>query len=503
MNKYLQKFTLGANGLTNIMLILAILIFAGVLSIRIALVYTYTENLEGVEQDEIYTIQRVLAGYPIYEDPEKPPFSITQKTPLYHHLCYAIGKVLDISPENPRSIYLLNRWTSLILSLCTIILAFWIQRRLFQTDVKIALIMCALMFICFEPHMFCRPDSLYSFLFLVTIAGMWFYARSESQSHTRLFVLTSVMCAVTIFAKQSAIILPAIFGGYLLFFARDWKKTLAFAGIFGMSFIILFFLVKGTTTDIFLKNVYRGVQNGIEFTWFWEFIYDRSYKKFSLIFLIGFLIIIDWIFIEKSLQPVKQIISFSLLLTFVFANITGLKLGSTPSYFTEYTNLTLIAIPFYYQQNWKKYKRNILIRIRTAIFAAFLLMIPLQTSNKNLLAPFKVENSHWFARTEQMNDYFHNNYALKKGQWIYTNDEVLKLYMFHDALTPQDDITINLYEEGVFNYRDFHRAFKDGRTPYLIIDHSQDYIEIKDADFSNYQLIDTFQVYKIYAFQKN
>jgi len=500
VNNYLQKFTLSTSHLTNIALTIAILVFLGVLSLRIALVYAYTEDLGGVEQDEIYTLQRVLAGYPVYEDPEQPPFSITQKTPLYHYLCYGIGKLLDISPENPRSVYLLNRWTSLILSLCTIVLGFWMQRRLFQTDVKIALIMCALMFICFEPHMFCRPDSLYSFLFLVTMAGMWFYAKSEPQTSFFLFTFISAMCAVTIFAKQSAIILPAIFGGYLLFFARDWKRVFTFTGIFVASFIILFFLVKGTSTDIFLKNVYRGVQNGVEFTWFWEFIYDRSYKKYSLLFIAGFTIIIDWLFIQDNRSRLKEIITFSLLLTFTFANVTGLKLGSTPSYFTEYSNLLLIGFPFYLKDSWENFPRAISSKMAVILVLALIIMIPLQTSNKRLLAPFKLEDKFWFERSERMRDYFYSNYTLEEEQWIYTNDEVLKLYMFHDILVPQDDITINLYEKGVYDFRGFKDSFKNGSVPFIITDINSQYITIKDVDISSYIPVDTLGVYTIYQF---
>lgn len=492
----MQRFTLDPNQLTNIALIIAILVFLGILSLRVALVYAYTEDLGGVEQDEIYTLQRVLAGYPVYEDPEQPPFSITQKTPLYHYLCYGIGKFFNISSENPRSVYLLNRWTSLILSLCTILLGFWMQRRLFQTNTKIALIVCALMFICFEPHMFCRPDSLYSFLFLLTATSLCHYSNRKNFS-MKLLGTTSLLCALTIFTKQSGIILPLIIGGYLILFEKSWKEFLIFTVGFTLIFIIFFYLLKwGSNTQVFLANVYRGVNNGIELGWFRDAIYNKAFKKFSIIFIIGWLIIIDWLYIKNKNSKLKQVIAFCLLMSFVFALSTALKTGSTASYFTDFNNLALIVTPFY-RKSITDLKPPLAIRVRTLSFLLFAVLIPLNTSAKNLFLPFKNEDKEWFYSCKTMMEYAQKNLDISNANWIYTDDEVLKLYLFHHALLPQDDI----YMTSPFAYALFWNALKDGSVPYIISQNPIDEVFALEADLSNYKQVDKFEMFYIYQFQ--
>ncbi len=487
-----------SNWLGNSALAISLFIFVGLLFIRVNLIFTYSLDLEGVEQDEIYTIQRVLAGFPVYEDPEQPPFSITQKTPLYHYLCLTVGKIFQVSPDQPREVYLLNRWTSLILSLCTLIVGYFIQRRLFSTSIKVAITICALMFICYEPHMYDRPDSLYSFLFLITIALLWHYTNPISEAKKSwILILTAIMCAIVMFSKQSGIILPALCGGFILFFERNIRRVLLFGGVFIAGLGIMFLLtiaLPGMDTAVFTANVFKGVQNGIDLTWAWEFIYNRSYKKFSLFFIIGFLIIIDWFFITKTQDDLRRITAFSMLGTFLFANLTGLKSGSTPSYFTEFVNLTLIAMPVYYRDITGLMNKEVIKRFKVIIFLGLLFLIPVQTSNKNLIAPFKLADPLWFANCAEVKNYAQQNLALGKNEWIYTDDELLKLYLFRNILLPQDDI----YMTSPFSYKNFWNSFKNGRVKYIISSNTPENIFAMEANLSGYQAIDSVGNYFIY-----
>ncbi|HMO38441.1 MAG TPA: hypothetical protein PKC76_00775 [Saprospiraceae bacterium] len=493
LEQYLQDPTWLRNGA----LALALITFLGVFYIRVQLVYAWTLDLEGVEQDEIYTLQRVLAGYPVYEDPEQPPFSITQKTPLYHYLCLAVGKLTQVSPDAPRAVYLLNRWTSLLLSLCTLLIAFIIQHRLLNTSLKTALTVCALVFVCYEPHMFARPDSLYSLLFIIGIALMCRYTQVPPSMQNRLVPIIALVCAATIFAKQSGILLPAIFGGFILLLERNIIRTLWFGAYLTLIISILLWLtilLPGISVPVFIANIYKGVQNGVDLIWFWEFIYNRSYKKFFPLFVIGFVIISDWLLLQKNSTPLHKMLGFSMLLSFIFANLTGLKAGSTPSYFTEFVNITLMALPVYYRQ-LNDLPQKLRARLHIIMFLGLLFFIPVQTSAKNLIAPFNLADKSWFEKCAAAAYYMQQHLPLQEGEWIYTDDELLKLYLFRHILLPQDDI----YMTSPFRYKYFWDTFQDGTVRYIISANARADIFTLDADFADYQPIDSVSVYTIYA----
>lgn len=489
-------FFLKGNTLVNISLTIAFVVFVLILLIRIKLIYTYTLDLEGIEQNEVYTLQRSLAGYPIYQNPELPPYSITQKTPLYHHLCTVAGKILHISPDSPRQIYLLNRWMSLILSLFTLALAFLIQRFILGTSIKVSLVICALIFICYEPQMFNRPDSLYSLLFLAAIASFLLYSINSGQAFF-LLSITSVLCVTTIFAKQSGIVLPAIIGSYLLVFKREWKTLSLFISVFSLSFVGIFFLSKGNaSSSVFLANVYKGLDNPIELNWFREAIYNQAFKKFSIIFIIGWLIITDWLVIQSQNTNLEKVITFSLVMSFAFALSTGLKTGSTPSYFTEFVNIALISAPFYYK-SIPKIDQNFGIRLKSLGFLLFLFSIPLHTSAKKLFLPFKQQAKEWFDDCDEVKQYIYQNLPSIQDKWIYTDDNLLKLYLYRNAILPQ----INRAEESKFDYTHFYEAFENGTVTYLVSKEDKRNIFTFGANIKDFRLLTKVNDYHIYVFE--
>ena len=83
--------------------------FLAMLLLRLHLVSAYAPELGGIESNVIYTLQRILDGYPLYVDPAAPPYAITQYTPLYYYLCWGVGRLAGVDAANVHHVYVLSR----------------------------------------------------------------------------------------------------------------------------------------------------------------------------------------------------------------------------------------------------------------------------------------------------------------------------------------------------------------------------------------------------------
>ena len=471
------------------------LAFCAVLGLRVALAFTYWPDLGGVEPDELYTIQRVLAGYPVYENPVLPPFSITQKTPLYHYLCLLVGRLAGVNPGHPYEVMLLNRFVSLGLSLCTLLLAYRIQVRVLDTPARIALAASALAFICFEPHMFCRPDSLYSFLFLAAIGSFLAHLRWEGRGVGLYFYLAAGLSVLVVFAKQSGIVLPPLLLGYLAFAEKSRRKAAEGAVIMLGAFVFLFLLLKGQSAAIFIANTYKGLQNGIDLDWFHQFIFSQSYHRFGIAMAVGLFMAAVWLWIKPA-GGLRRFLGWALLGTFFFANITGLKSGSTPSYFTEFVNLTLIAAPLFYRE-----RGGASLHLKAFSFLLALLLLIANLSDKNLFAPFTQQDKGQFAAAAEARRYVKDELGLPEGAYILTDEPLIRLYFYENVLFPQYDIVYcYAYPLKVYDYSSFYGLVQEGKAPYLITSHTPAELEFFGLDTGNYHYFGAKAGYRIYKY---
>lgn len=476
--------------------------FVAALILRILLAFTHYWDLGGVEPDEIYTLQRALAGYPIYENPGLPPFSITQKTPLYHYLCLIMGKWSGVDPDNPYGVMLLNRFVSLGLSLCSLILAFIIQVKLLDVPVKYALPICFLAFVCFEPHMFCRPDSLYSFLFMATIASFIACLGGGTKYSGLFLMLSSVLAILTIFAKQSGIVLPPLILGYLVLFEKNRGKAALGAALMFCAFAILFFLLKGDSAATFIANVYKGLKNGIDLDWFHRFIICKSYQRFGIAMAIGLSIGLIWVWFRPGTRQ-SRFLGWTLLVTFAFANVTGLKSGSTPSYFTEFVNITLISAPYFFREFLIKRLGAGALEFKILIFFLAMALLVSNLSDKNYFVPFHQQDKSLFEKAEQVKRYVEEVRGLPHGAWMLTDEPLLKLYFYEYALFPQYDIVhCCAFPLKIFDYAQFYKLVEEGKAPYLITRQDLQGLDFLGQSLGEYSFLEARAGFNIYVYKQ-
>ena len=117
-----------ANAFIKLIYLLLFIALAITVYYRIFYALAPVSNIGGIEPNVIYTLQKVLAGYHLYENPAVAPFPITQYSPMYYKIVVAFGKLFSINPNEPAQVFLLSRFSSLFFNMLYVSMVFLIAR---------------------------------------------------------------------------------------------------------------------------------------------------------------------------------------------------------------------------------------------------------------------------------------------------------------------------------------------------------------------------------------
>jgi hypothetical protein len=255
--------------------LIAVLTFCLVLQLVIAVagILSRTPDIGGVEPNVIFVIERVVAGYPLYEDPEEPPFSVTQYSPLYYLLTARIVTMLRIDPrEDVWRVYAVARSVSFVAWLLTAVVVYVLCVRVLNLSAFVGFVLAGVTIIVTAINgIAARPDSVAR---LMIVTGLLCYLASDvSKSKRRKYpLLAAAVSAVVvgIWAKQTAAPMLLIIG--ILSVVRKRWTDLGSIALLSVGTCLVFYYgllsSLGGARAIY-QNVVRGAfACGIHIEWF-------------------------------------------------------------------------------------------------------------------------------------------------------------------------------------------------------------------------------------------
>jgi hypothetical protein len=322
---------------------ISLISFLVFLAMRILLVFSTEADLGGIENNVIYSICKVLEGGALYENPENGNFNISQYSPLYYYLVTGLCQMFRLEPiENLYEIYIVARFLSLFFNLLSLVVVFIILRGIYKISWPFLMPALAFSFLQFSRiHFSARPDALASFLFLLTV---FFILKSlaldqkNSRKITTLILATFVI-SIGVFTKQSGVQLLFI----PLFYFFIGEKKLFYISSVGIVFFSLtmfgwFYLIYG---EAFTQNTVGGLNNGVSLAQGFD-----VFSHYSSLFQMVILVAAALIFLKKSsaVDRSRQFLRLLLVITFLFAVISSIKLGSWINYYNEFTLAAVLFI---------------------------------------------------------------------------------------------------------------------------------------------------------------
>ncbi|MBN8824106.1 MULTISPECIES: hypothetical protein [unclassified Spirosoma] len=440
------------------------------LIIRYRLIFLTNSDIGGIESNVIYAIQRFLAGYPLYSNPEIAPYSITQYSPFYYRVVGTVCKLASLNPDHPIEIYRASRVVSLCANLLFAFLLFGIG-RIFQLKLKTALAVSVIAFVLLPPQTYSRPDSIYILFVLATLyTGTRSIQDGSPKARTGWLIVAVLTTALAIATKQSGIVLPAILTSFYLVWSRQWLKALIVGGCSSLlGLLLLVGFMPEHDLHLLYTNIVTGVSQGLDWTSYKVNIFDHYLRPYGLHNAFGLALSI-WLLRRTKLEH-KWLGWFTLLL-FGFALLTSLKQGSALNYFAEFIALTGLIVAIWLQtfldtSNGRQIGLGILI-----FSAVFWAVIP-NISNFNwplaLRRDALSENPYY--EQKRVADYITDSLHLQPTDAVFiTNYNYCYLngLLYRNCILPQQEIVMVMYHRHELSYAAFDKQIREGKIRFLI-----------------------------------
>ena len=497
----------------KITLTMVLLTLIATMGLRLFLVFDYFPEIGGIESNVIYSLQRILAGYPLYTDPEAPPYSITQYTPLYYGIAWMVGKIFQVDPSDVHAVYVLSRSLSLLFNLLFSGVVVLILYEIFSVNRLFCAVAFTYALVYLDEESYSRPDSLYNLMVLTTILLFLKFLQKNTRRQ-RYLLLSSAFSILTIFTKQSGIYVPVVLVFFLLY-VRNVRWVLLSILVITVSFGILLFLCSGDNLTVFWQNTVQGVNNGVSLSWFAERVMIEHFQKERWINILGLLL--GLFFWAKGSTPAQQFLGIATLASFTFALITSVKIGAAPNYFTEFITLTVIlAIVFIVHHDsifsgqitspGKHYKP--LLYLLLVIFT-----LPPRLAGKYVkkVAQMAHAGQQLYNNNCEIAEYLYQEEGISAEDQVLVTTHVqdyLNKFLYRNVIFPQKEIVI-ANPPGTYDYSAFRQGIQDGSVGYVIASIAENHVDTVeaqpvidfhfiDADFSNFIPIKAMHGYVIF-----
>ncbi len=446
---------------------LLLLIFGVNLAYKLGLANTPAPDQGGFERNVIWGIQQVMAGNPLYQNPESEPFAVIQYMPLYYHLTAFAGRLTGVNPLQAEQVYLLARTCNLVFSLLASGLLAVMAIRIFHIRRAIALGISVVGFCLLDRFAISgRPDMLKGLLFLCLVwVLLWFPEKRKRL----VYPLAVFIGFLAFFTKQDGLVFSGILPLVLLF-SRRWKDLILVlliqGGLLLSGLAVSQFLWDGQ----FFANVAGGLQNGLSVSWFLS-NFHPFFAHYAVLF--GLALVLAFEFFREENHKLLVLAS-AFVLAFFPPLLLVYKYGSAPNYFTEAILISLLMAGIGLQ---RMQKVSFFMRKESNwLMACVLIGLMFYTHMMNWGL------SIFFNREDLVRKNFDNQRdmasalraKLKPGEKVLVLsgrqwEDHFTTLLFDRVACPQRDVSIQIFNaKGKLNFQPIYQSIESGNTAWLL-----------------------------------
>jgi hypothetical protein len=486
-------------------------LFLVTLVLRIVLIGYHNNNLGGIEPNVIYGIQRIVLGQPLYQDPASGSYAIMQYTPLYYYLVAGVAKIAGVDGHNVQGIYTLCRMVALIFNLLTIVLAANIIRK-WHFSWQHSFAFASPILIMLTSHYYTRGDSMHLFFFLAAVYAYLSYNRKEQFKYILVSAFLSAAC---IMVKQSGILVIGIIGFCLTFLERKFLFVIGYVTATLISGYLMLALCVHGEWHTFYQNAVLGLKNGTDASFLYLIFISQFFRDLIPCYFLGG--IIAYTACTRIADKTYRTLAAGAVLSFSFAVVTGLKIGSSNNYFTEFLLFIILAFPYLWRHEQSEKTlfriRNYAVSVRGFASVAIFILITSKTAGFFSIVcierSFKDQRNE-YAGEEALLDYFKGRLVIKSGEKIFFTERGFMDNLFIDyALMPNKDVVIQLYrtDTTTYDYSAFVSGMNTGLVKYIITDEKKNDINTYNSsipfvlfDKSKFKFLGKKSGYCIYVY---
>ena len=290
--------------------------------------------------------------------------------------------------------------------------------------------------------------------------------------------MAALLSAFCIMVKQSGILVTGIIGFHLLFAERKYLIAALFtASAFIFAIAIAWWCIGGNWF-VFYQNAYLGLKNGIDLSFLYNIFISQFYTELVPCYVLGG--IIAWLALKNSTGKTFGILAVGAVLSWLFAVVTGLKIGSSNNYFIEFLVFIIISLPYLFENSgggkvlFRLFGYTVTIHRFASV--AFFILITSKTLGlfTTVFIDKRIKNeSGEYAREKVLYEYFKNGLKIKDGEHIlFAERNFLDNIFIEYAIMPTKDVVSQTYlcNPATFNYSAFISGMNNGLVKYIVTD---------------------------------
>ncbi|HUR11037.1 MAG TPA: glycosyltransferase family 39 protein [Flavitalea sp.] len=467
--------------------------------IRFLMVFSFDPEFNGIDNNFVYPVTRMLAGHSIYPDPQQFPFVVNPYAPLLFYVSYFFCKVFGITAGDTIQIYYTVRISCLIADLTTLFFLYKIMTRHFNLQRTIALFAATAFFylISYWSYTAMRSDSFLLMWYGIIVYLLFQYISRPSQ----LYLIGIVLgCTAALISKQTAIYFPFMIAVILLLLKHYKNALLILLYWILLCGLVIWLLSKSYPDGNLFNHLVKALNNRLDPHWFYLNIFKRLAQEFTVIpFCLG--CYAAFLYLFRSDDQKVRALSAAAMISVGFALIISFKWGSGVGYLQE-GMLTITCLLAYTVSllSRKTLERGIfpVIVIASVIFLHILIQLYLYHLND------RYENFHIYQAQKKIATMLLQEIGTK-DEYVYADDvngTFFKNFLYEKLVLPNKDaVDCCTLPDGNFNYSLLRDGFKSGKIKFLVFHQQFSPTQFHDISFDHYKKWRNEEGFDIYIFR--
>jgi hypothetical protein len=444
-------------------------------------------DIIGQDMNVVFTVQQILLGHPIYQDPAAPPYAITQYTPLYYYVAALPAKIANVSAGDVLAVSAISRGVSFVIA-CALawVCALFLRRRVGATGSVTLVAVVFIMLGTANWYFAVRPDGLAT---LLTISS--FYLITSEMLTRRVLGAVALTAIAAILAKQSGMIVTGVIVAFLAM-RQQWPQLRTFAVMFILVSIAGAVALMSAGPAVY-ANVVDGVNNGIAWRSALMMAYRPTYYWFAPLFALVFAALPQ--LLRRNASPVENLLGVAIPLSLAFGLVTALKRGSAENYFNELVILSVFAFITVYV---RRASEPLIVSALNVYLVAFLL----------IRAGHQVYTTYLYHRispetrlTSQIPPVDYVRRQIDPQRYAMGFAVGLSNAFPERMIIPEKDLADAAQRRALVDYSRFKRDMESGRIEFAVIPNGERLKPFLHASLDRFRPVRRFKYYTVYRLE--
>ena len=479
--------------LWRLLILAAAISGATLLAVALWIIPSAAIDIGGLDMNVVFSLQRMLLGFPLYEAPDAPPFTVTQYSPLFYFVVYPVLKLSGIAASDAIAITTIARGVAVLIAFLIAVLCYRFLRDRVDASAPLAFVATvAVMLATANWYFSARPDGLATLFTLLS-----FYIITGERSDTRTLAAVFLCCGAAFLSKQTGVFSFLVIFAWLI--ATRQTRLLVRAGVASLVVGLITMAILLSLGPHVKANLVDGVNNGITVRASLLLAYRPFFYWFAPV--IAAALAASLVSFRPGARRIETFLPVAVILSLVTSILFALKRGAAENYFNEFVILATFAIVLAYggsgtSAHSDSWSRDTRVSLAAGIY--LLMFLTIRTG-------YEVYVTYLYHRVDQSTRLWSQvgpmNFvrsSIDSGRTAIGFGVGLSNMLPERMQVPEPEIAMHSNWRGIISYDRFREDVASGKLQFVIAKNDAALEPFLNAKFDDFVPVRRFNHYTVY-----